>query len=81
MAYTNNEYRNQLLGLQNKRTEVVRLTSGAYWADAALDYEDDDGYRTFVKDGYHCWCAPGDEPGDERSRIYRDNTLKEVGPK
>ena len=48
----------------------------AYWADARLVHEDEDGYRIFARDGYHCWCPPGVEPGDADSIVRRDNTEK-----
>jgi hypothetical protein len=47
-----------------------------FWGDAECVYEDFLGYRTFAKEGWHCWCPRGVEPGDALSEVYRDNTLE-----
>ena len=50
----------------------------AFWESAELVYEDFQGFRTFAKDGWHCWCPQGVEPGDALSEVYRDNTMERV---
>lgn len=41
-----------------------------FWQDSELVW-DEDGYRTYAKNGYHCWCPPGVDPGDTGSVVGR----------
>jgi len=63
--------------MPGKEIKMNKNFGSEFWADARL-CEDEDGYRTFAKDGYHCWCPPGVEPGDADSEVREDNTMEKV---